>query len=553
MFIPPIKVDVIIAGGGVGGVAAAIALLESDRKVLLVEETDWLGGQFSSQAVPPDEHPWIEKTGGSQLYRNFRNRVRQHYRENYPLRMEEAGSLCFDPGRAGVSRLSHEPRVAQLALEEMLSPYIARGPLSVLKKHAINHVERSGENIRSVSILSKETGRSFTLDTPFILDATELGDLLELGKIDHVTGSEGSSATGELHAPSSHAEPLNMQAITWVAALGYDSTCPEASDRYRIEKPKLYDFWKNSRPALAPAWPGSLLSWTYSSPFTLAPLTRGLFPDMWTYRRALASCNFATPTQECSIFNWPQNDYFEHEILCCTPEERETRYDRARQLTLSMIYWMQNEAPREDGKTGYAGLHLRPDLTGTPDGLAKYPYIRESRRLKAIQIITEADVGVAMREGRPPEPLSDSVGTGYYRIDLHPSTGGNNYIDIEAFPFQIPLGCLIAPTTTNFLAAGKNIGTTHISNGCYRLHPVEWSIGEAAGRLAAFCLERKIAPQQVHGDGALLQEYQGNLERGGACLRWPDTIYEEHAAFTNTAKLPVIRSTQLRSPRSRVA
>nr|WP_246320979.1 FAD-dependent oxidoreductase [Paenibacillus germinis] len=29
----------------------------------------------------------------------------------------------------------------------------------------------------------------------------------------------------------------------------------------------------------------------------------------------------------------------------------------------------------------------------------------------------------------------------------------------------------------------------HITNGCYRLHPVEWIIGEAAGYLAADCLE----------------------------------------------------------------
>ena len=33
----------------------------------------------------------------------------------------------------------------------------------------------------------------------------------------------------------------------------------------------------------------------------------------------------------------------------------------------------------------------------------------------------------------------------------------------------------------NLIAGGKNLGTTHITNGCYRLHPVEWNIGEAAG------------------------------------------------------------------------
>ena len=37
----------------------------------------------------------------------------------------------------------------------------------------------------------------------------------------------------------------------------------------------------------------------------------------------------------------------------------------------------------------------------------------------------------------------DSIGVGYYRIDLHPSCAGTNYIDIDSLPFQIPLGALI--------------------------------------------------------------------------------------------------------------
>jgi hypothetical protein len=75
----------------------------------------------------------------------------------------------------------------------------------------------------------------------------------------------------------------------------------------------------------------------------------------------------------------------------------------------------------------------------------------------------------------------DSVGTGYYRIDLHPSTSGRTYVDIACFPFQIPLRALIPERTTNLLPASKNIRTTQITNGAYRPHPVEWSIGEGVG------------------------------------------------------------------------
>ena len=59
----------LVAGGGLGGVAAALAAAERGARVVLSEETDWLGGQLTSQAVPPDEHPWIEDFGCTARYR----------------------------------------------------------------------------------------------------------------------------------------------------------------------------------------------------------------------------------------------------------------------------------------------------------------------------------------------------------------------------------------------------------------------------------------------------------------------------------------------------
>lgn len=45
--------DVVIIGGGTGGFAAALASAESGKSVILTEETVWIGGQLTSQAVPP--------------------------------------------------------------------------------------------------------------------------------------------------------------------------------------------------------------------------------------------------------------------------------------------------------------------------------------------------------------------------------------------------------------------------------------------------------------------------------------------------------------------
>jgi hypothetical protein len=157
------------------------------------------------------------------------------------------------------------------------------------------------------------------------------------------------------------------------------------------------------------------------------------------------------------------------------------------------------------------------------------PYIRESRRISAETTIVEQHVSAACRPGEGPgsergERYFDSVGIGYYRIDLHPSTGGDNYIDVESLPFQIPLGALIPVRMENLLPAAKNIGTTHITNGCYRVHPVEWNIGEAAGALAAFCLANRRTPREVRNTPRLLTDFQRTIVSQGFELAWPENL-----------------------------
>jgi hypothetical protein len=84
------------------------------------------------------------------------------------------------------------------------------------------------------------------------------------------------------------------------------------------------------------------------------------------------------------------------------------------------------------------------------------------------------------------------------------------------------MGSLIPVRVRNLLAACKNIGVTHLSNGSYRLHPVEWNIGEAAGLLAAYCLNQGLDPVSVHEDPARVQDFQKLLFREGIDIAWPE-------------------------------
>jgi hypothetical protein len=267
----------------------------------------------------------------------------------------------------------------------------------------------------------------------------------------------------------------------------------------------------------------------------LKPFDMGFDParstGLFAYRRIVDRTNFAPGTYagDITLVNWPQNDYMLGNLIDVSPDEASRHVERAKQLSLSLLFWLQTECPRPDGGAGWKGLRLRPDVVGTEDGLAKYPYVRESRRIRAEFTVREQHVATDIRmemtgavrpEEASSETFDDAVGIGSYAIDLHPSSGGDNYIDFPALPFQIPLGSLIPMRVENLLPACKNIGTTHITNGCYRLHPVEWNIGEAAGLLVAFCLERKERPRGVRAKAEVLAEFQGRLRTEGVPLDW---------------------------------
>ena len=515
-----LRADIVIVGGGTGGCAAALAAAKAGKNVVMTEETDWIGGQLTSQAVPPDEHPWIEQFGCTRTYRQFRDGVRRYYRDHFPLTPQARANPYLNPGNGWVSRLCHEPRTALAVLNQMLAPYVHSGRLTILTRYRIESARTDGDRVVSVTVRHVGTGDRIELSAPYFLDATECGDVLPLAGVEYVTGAESKSQTGEPHALDGDPDPLDMQAITYVFAMDY----LEGED-HTIEKPAQYNFWRNYK---ADFWPDKQLSLAGVRPHTLEPIRYELFPEttryaLYTYRQIVDKANFAVGTflSSVTLVNWPQNDYWLGPVIEVGEEERARHLEGAKQLSLSFLYWLQTEAPRPDGKQGYPGLRLRKDVVGTEDGLAMYPYIRESRRIKAEFTVLEQHVSAECRPDGKAERFHDSVGVGSYRIDLHPSTGNRNYIDVSTVPFQIPLGSLIPIRVDNLLPACKNIGVTHITNGCYRLHPVEWNVGEAAGYLAAYCLERGVSPRAVRNTLSELEQFQQLLLKEGVELSWP--------------------------------
>lgn len=523
-----LRPDVAVVGGGLGGVAAALSVLRLGRTVVLTEPTAWLGGQLTSQGVPPDEHVWVEQFGVTRTYRALRDGIRAYYRDHYPLTAAARADPYLNPGLGHVSRLCHEPRVAVAVIEQLLAPYRSSGRLTVLHHVRPHGVDVDGDTVRAV-VVRDEVGRETRLEAPMVLDATETGDLLPLAGAEYVTGAESRSQTGEPHAAET-ADPLNMQAVTWCFAFDH------APGDHTIPRPPEYDHWRSWAPEF---WGAPLLSFTAPDPRTLRPVTRTMHvnpshdqaavdaagdKDLWTFRRIAARRTFEDGFlgSDVVLANWPMLDYLGGPVI--ETADAKAHLNGARSLSLSYVHWLQTEAPRPDGGQGWPGLRLRGDVLGTADGLAMSPYVREGRRIRALYTVVEQDVAVAAGGTAEPARFDDSVGVGMYRIDIHPTTGGDNYIDVECRPFEVPLRSLVPVRLANLLPAGKNIGTTHITNGAYRLHPVEWNVGESAGALAVHCLERRSRPQDVATSPAATRELQATLTGLGVEPHWPRVL-----------------------------
>ena len=176
--------------------------------------------------------------------------------------------------------------------------------------------------------------------------------------------------------------------------------------------------------------------------------------SLWNYRRVFdprfdeaGSANTAADNSEISLLNWPQNDY-----LWSSRDNDEISTDHwymAQQLTLSVVYWLQTEA--DNG--GYPELGLRTDILGTDNGLAQEPYVREGRRIRALQQIVEEDVSADV--SRQIRTCNDSIGVGAYPIDMHPTAKTFRMLYAPVVPFQIPLGALIPIRMSNLLPSIK--------------------------------------------------------------------------------------------------
>lgn len=500
--------DLVVAGGGLSGFAAAISASRRGLNVTIVEPTHMIGGQATAAGVSAFDITFFY----DRMLHDYGlwGEVVRRIQDVYDLELQR-------PINVGHYRnTSLMPNV--IVVERVLSEMLLENDVEVLRNTKILRVIQS-----SGRVLGIETSAG-VVHARYSIDATEDGLLLALGGIPHRISNGESNGTSERGVSS---PTRAIQDITYTAVIReYAEGIPPA---LRVtEKPEGYEKYARTFRKVYPGLGGYDKHIQKEGPLGFAGYRAA--PDFATGNMQTGR-SYMDVTRTCLNY---YNDLTTKADYLTDPEFR-LRFEAVAKLkTISIIYYLQNELGLDWSVVtdeGFADGPCLPLNQFVPDAyksieahMPLIPYIRESRRLIGISTVTGKTIKRVKKRSEA-HWRNDTVAVGTYHPDLH---GGRTAADLESNlnenindkpkgwvegPFPIQLGALIPEWTDGFIAAEKNISCSRIAAGAIRLHPTVVAIGEAAGVLAALAFWKDSEPRDVPV-GAV----QAELARGGALI-----------------------------------
>jgi hypothetical protein len=502
--------DLVIAGAGTGGFGSAVQAARLGATVLLLEETDWIGGQMNAAAVTSmDEGP----KHGDRPYILVRERGLYHeYVEAVVAYYQARGMTAETAYWRG--HICMEPRVGQEILYRMLDAARGRTPaLHVALRAKVTQALKSGDAVTGVEVeLATAQGTVKRLiRSKVLVDATEWGDVIPLTGARYRVGN----CTGQAPDPK-----REIQSLTWTAVIKqYPKSVPaelvvsQAPPEYAAAEPRL----------LMGVVAGERVD-TKAAPWNFATFIgyRGMPNSEQPGAREI--------TRTHMNYN---NDY---PVRIGDVEDTALRLATCRKAklrTLQTLYYIQHRLGKTDWSVandeGYDSPYNRaqvdqwireqPELAPYRAILYQFPvmaYARESRRIMGLHTLTAREI-----ERRPGSPtmFENTVALGDYAVDLHGSKKPE-LIELEldrvedmptkSFgerglgPFAIPFECFIPEKVDGLVAAEKNISQSRLANGATRLQPSTMLMGQAAGAIAALSVKYGVRPREL--DPVLVQQ-----------------------------------------------
>lgn len=380
--------DVVIVGASFGGVSAALSAARSGKRVVLMDAGVNVGGQATAQGLTRwDESAPVASPntyGTSKSYQLLKDDIRGWYR-TYAKLAPGVNGHTFNPGFHSAGHpFSADCNVTETVLRQLLRD--VESNVTLMLGSAVTGVVVANGTVESVQLANGDS-----ISGTIFIDATDLGDLLPLCGINWFIGAEAKGDTEEPHAEDQPA-PGHVQPITVSIAVEHR---PDGESHIVPQPP-------NYSPALIASQGfgvyngrNGMIGGVFSSAHSANPGWETLF----NYRQYVDHANFADPAYQYdrTTINVGCNDCQAAVIPTGDAAQDAAIIENARQVSIAYLYWLQTEAPRDDGVgNGYPNLMVRQDVFGRSDGTAPQPYIRESRRIaKPIVRVLEQHIAVS--------------------------------------------------------------------------------------------------------------------------------------------------------------
>lgn len=575
-----IQADIVVVGGSFSAPAAALqaARQNPSLKVLLVEPMDWLGGQATSQGVSAIDNAWHNP--GATL---MRENPELYYASDYldfldRMRNPGAGAPgegLSPNGTSWVSREAFDPRTGAWVLEQMVSelPNLTLMKLSVVKDVTtvpVNDQHGSGLRITRLQVIQRTPINDYepfdkflseeiedwysTADSAIytkeqhtivpnddnrgmvVIDGSELGDVIVLSDAVYTVGRERTTEEIADNGTLPEYNEESSQAFVFVFAMTDAAALDD--EAYIGQQFADFDTYYNQQK---------------SSYFSMGSHS---WVRIWTYRRLFTSGpSFSFDTAysgDVSMQNWfPGNDYPYSGLYKTKAQAAAEASDWKGGILLPALaeaekhavawYYYMKENRTSSFDTKYLDGNHPKNMMGTATGLARFPYIRGTRRIVGLDNfrMRERELVDVDEPNRPATSFRyyDSVGIGNYAVDIHPIQGttGISPTVHKPAPFYFPYRSLGSVNVRNLLASGKTMAQTYITNSAYRLHPIEWASGTAAGTAAAMMAEDGASNYDLLAIGQI-RELQ-NRVRTTSPIHWD--AYDEDAIPSNDGDLIV--------------
>lgn len=421
--------DLIVIGGGVSGVAAAVSSARQGCNVLIIEKNTFLGGSATGALVTPMmKNTFLDETGlNTSFYKELLGRLR-----------ETSDSAVFKDGNPGW----FNPEILKCVFDDICE----ENNIHILFDAVVTNVRKKNNKITSIECIS--TGIKQSYKAKYYVDATGNADVASMLGCDFEIGHDNINQSMTLRF-----NMANIDLKTFAQFL--ENTDPDSGVSQAT-------YLENGEILLSTAYTWDDKDWKLKSLFEKAIKENVLREEDTAYFQI-----FSIPGQSGVVsFNCPRIYSGDNSYNPLDIEDTSKALIIARQQIRRLAYFCKKYFP---GFENAFIVQIAPMLG-----------VRDSRRVECKYKLTEQDILEAKKFKHP-------VARSNYPIDIHSkekNQGGLSFLK-EGEYYEIPLEVMLPKNIANLLVTGRAVCATFNAQASLRIQPTCISMGEAIGKYVA--------------------------------------------------------------------